>query len=422
MALQNKEIYRKAALDRLSSPEQLDTLVTVIPGNAWFALGALGLLVSIALVWGWFGSIPTTVESQGIIISRNGLVTVNSNAEGRLSEVYVGLDDRVQVGDRIARIAQPDLALELSKAEGQRVELKARKAALVELHSRSDRLTSAALVQKREALENELEAALDNARVTKELAASKNELLQKAIILRTDYLDTVRLQVEAELRAASVRSEIKQLEVSRLESERRNRAEIVDLETQINSTERTIDGLKDTIARNAIIVSPFAGRVVEVQAEGGALIATGNQLVTLEEDPDVADRLQVLVYPTTADGKKIKPGMEARVTPTTVKREESGFMLGEIVFVSDYTVSREGMMQELQTESLVEQFSAMAPPIKVRAKLLTRPGGKGFLWSSEANEPPVISSGTLAMVEIVVKRQRPLSLVIPLLKKTAGLD
>lgn len=422
MVSTNKEIYRKAALDRLSSPEQLDTLVRVIPANAWFALSALGLLVTVVLVWSWIGSIPTTVNSPGIIMSQSGLVTVSGNAAGRLTEMFVGYGDEVQIDDQIAKMAQPDLAMELSKAEAQLGELKARKEALVALHSRADRLTNVALAKKRDALDSELKAALENARVNKELADDRHDLFDQKVIPKTSYLESVRQQSEAELRAASVRSEIKELDVSKIESERRNWAETVDLETQINNAERTIDGLKETMKRNEVIVSPFAGRIVELKSGVGSLIAVGDPLVTLEEETDIAERLQVLVYPTTADGKQIKPGMEARITPTTVKREESGFMLGEVVFVSDYTVSRDSMIQELQTKSLVEQFVAPAPPIEVRVRLLTRPDGEDFVWSSEANEPPTISSGTLAEVEVVVKRQPPITLVIPVLKKTLGLD
>jgi hypothetical protein len=66
------EIYRKAALERLSSPEELDSLMQVTTPKGWLALLSLGGLILIALLWGIFGRIPTKVLGQGMILERIG--------------------------------------------------------------------------------------------------------------------------------------------------------------------------------------------------------------------------------------------------------------------------------------------------------------------------------------------------------------
>ena len=55
------KIFRKVALDRLSSPEQLDTLMRVITPKAWLALCPLLMLILGGTVWGWFGSLPDKI-------------------------------------------------------------------------------------------------------------------------------------------------------------------------------------------------------------------------------------------------------------------------------------------------------------------------------------------------------------------------
>lgn len=420
--MQNNEIFRKVALDRLASPEQLDVMVRVIPANGWFALAALGLLTGFALVWGWFGSIPTTVTSEAIIINRGGLVSVESNAEGRVEEMLISVGQNVAAGDPVAKIDQPELRIELSNAEGELAEFRAEKAAIEALIERSDALMVTALVGKREALESERKAALENAAATKRLVDAQSGLLRKKLITQSIYLGTVREFTESRLRAESVSSEIKQLDIDLIESQRRDRAEVVDLDGKINKTRRTIESLKDQIARNTVITSPYTGRVVELSLERGALVGVGDPMVTLEERTPLSERLEVKIYPTTADGKKIRPGMDARIMPSTVKREESGYMLGRVSFVSDYSASRESMLKTLQSESLVEQFISEAPRMEVRADLLTLQDGSAFRWSSTSSAPPLITSGTLAEVDIVVTRQRPLTLVVPILKKFFGLD
>ncbi len=52
-----KPIFRKAALERLSSPEQLDQLMQVTTPKGWLALIALAGLLVTAVILGFVGSI-----------------------------------------------------------------------------------------------------------------------------------------------------------------------------------------------------------------------------------------------------------------------------------------------------------------------------------------------------------------------------
>ena len=58
-------IFRKVALERLSSPEQLDQLMQVTSPRGWLALGAFGALLLTALGWSVLGSIPTDATGEG---------------------------------------------------------------------------------------------------------------------------------------------------------------------------------------------------------------------------------------------------------------------------------------------------------------------------------------------------------------------
>jgi len=46
-----KELFRKAALERLASPERYDKLVTLARSRLWPALVAAGVLVALAVAW-----------------------------------------------------------------------------------------------------------------------------------------------------------------------------------------------------------------------------------------------------------------------------------------------------------------------------------------------------------------------------------
>ena len=118
-------LFRKVALDRLSSPEQLDTLMRVITPKAWLALAPLLGLIVLALMWGWFGSIPTKVSGKCILINPTGLADIASNSSGRITAVTVRVGDLVRTGQQVALVAQPELLDRIEKGEQKLRELQA---------------------------------------------------------------------------------------------------------------------------------------------------------------------------------------------------------------------------------------------------------------------------------------------------------
>jgi HlyD family secretion protein len=49
------QVFRKAALDRLASPEQLDELIPVVDARGWIAALGIGVLTAAVIAWGFLG-------------------------------------------------------------------------------------------------------------------------------------------------------------------------------------------------------------------------------------------------------------------------------------------------------------------------------------------------------------------------------
>ena len=92
-----KRLFREAALDRLSSPERIDELMEVTTRHGWLALIAVGVLLGVVVVWGIFGSIPTLVKGQGLLLYEGSLRMVDSPTTGKLTELLI------RPGDQVAR-------------------------------------------------------------------------------------------------------------------------------------------------------------------------------------------------------------------------------------------------------------------------------------------------------------------------------
>ncbi|MCL2222509.1 MAG: hypothetical protein FWC20_09575 [Oscillospiraceae bacterium] len=62
------KLFRKSALDKISSPEQLNEYMKVAGPGVWAILAGLAVTFAAFFIWGFMGSIPETAEFGGTVI------------------------------------------------------------------------------------------------------------------------------------------------------------------------------------------------------------------------------------------------------------------------------------------------------------------------------------------------------------------
>ena len=417
-----RALFRKVALERLSSPEHLDTLMHVITPNAWLALAPLLGLIVLALFWGWFGSIPTKVAGKCILINPTGLADIASNSSGRITAVTVRVGDVVKAGQQVALVAQPELLDRIEKAEQRLHELQIQGRVVRAFSAQGVALGGEALLQQRRNLESRLSVVQQQAQVAFEREKTQSQLLEQGLITRQTLLQTQQERANLLLDAESLRNQVKELSIKKLEGDKLSRNEVATIENQISEAQRSLDSMLESKKLTTSLASPFEGRVVEIKAGVGTLVAQGSSVINVELTADNGNQLQAMVYVNAAQGKRVAPRMEAQIVPTTIKREEHGFLRAVVDHVAEYPATTQSMMLLLQNENLVRDLAGTTPPIAIRAELRRADNFSGYQWSSAAGAPVKIASGTLCDAEIVVRTQRPLSLVIPILRQSLGVD
>lgn len=96
------ELFRKAALDKVSSPDQLDKQIKLISPSFWIAILGGGLIIVVALVWSIFGRLPVNVQANGMFMGGSNIRNVIAEADGIVENVYVRDGDEVSRGQEIA--------------------------------------------------------------------------------------------------------------------------------------------------------------------------------------------------------------------------------------------------------------------------------------------------------------------------------
>ena len=279
------ELFRTEALERLSSPEQLDRLVQVTSPMGWLALLTTGLLLVAVVAWGFLGRLPLTVQGPGVLLRQGGLSSVPVMVPGQLVDLLVETGDVVAQGQVLARL-QP----------------------------------------------------------------------------ATQYPTVARVEV----------------------------------------------------------VSPRAGEVASIHVSPGAFLNSGDSLLSLRaEEGD----LRALLYLPADQGKRVRRGMPARISPSTVEVEDYGYLLGRVTDVATYPSDRREMFENLGSQDLVDFFLKngnvyQAAPVAIVVELerdLSTP--TGYRWSSKPGPSFGVTTGTVCDSRIVVQSQRPVDLVIPMLDR-----
>lgn len=100
-------MFRKSALDKISSPEQLDYLMKVTTPKGWLALGALFVIIGVVIIWSLVAVIPSTLTAQGMLLPAQGLQAVTAPATGAVQRILVPGPAAVTQGQTIAKVALP---------------------------------------------------------------------------------------------------------------------------------------------------------------------------------------------------------------------------------------------------------------------------------------------------------------------------
>lgn len=443
--MSENKVFRKVSLDRLSSPEELDQRLTVVSPIGWVALIAVALLISAGLIWGFFGSIANKATGTGIIMSSGGITSIIHHANGQITDVSVEDGDYIKKGQVIARIDQTDLIAEINKNKEDLAAARAIDLDNIDLTNTplnlniygkiaqiyKDYKVAQATVatqrtyyhtQKSQA-ENEMEQARVQYEADLEKYQNQKILYEGGAVAKVELNNAERQLSISELSYKSKQQNFNQVPQSQLIEAETNLASLEQLlkETislSIVDLEHNIQKMQRDLMNNSEIVANASGRILELQVKKGSIVQAGSVICTIGEEKEQTNALEAIVYVPVQQGKKIRPGMEVNISPSTVKKEEYGFMLGNVVSVSQYPASAQGMMLTLGNNDLVRQLSGEGAPIEVKVKLVMDSSTQsGYKWSTPNGAPLTIDDGTFCLGEVKVEEKRPVSMVIPFIKK-----
>ena len=473
----DKKMFRAEALEQLNSPEQLEQLLKVTDRRAWVSLITVAVLLVATIVWSIFGQIPMSVDGVGILVYPRRVVSFQAPAQGQISSLQVETGSEVKKGDVIGTISQPAL-LEQLKAEQEKLEeLTERNILVSDLTGRRGELEKEAITKQRELLEKRIasttEAAetqlennksfiqsqLDNVeevlRTQKALEGNLQERYQTFLQLQKEGLSSNDIVLNAKQRlidnqvrtselnlkkqeielsaikadetyqqqmqqVADMQSQLQDLNIQESQKAQQGLESQSDRDLQIQSIQNKIAQLEQDLETRGQIISEHDGIILELTMGEGQIIGAGRRLGSIETASDSAELLGI-AYMRVGDGKKIKPGMDIRITPTTVQRERHGSMEAIVDEVTPFPVTTEAVASLIGSEDVARDLMQNDSKIQITSKLLLDEESiSGFKWTSGTGPPDAITAGTTALIRATVEYRRPITFVIPLLREWTG--
>jgi HlyD family secretion protein len=433
----NDQLFRPKALSRMSSPENLDSLMHVVRAKDWIPLMAITGLLAMGGLWAVVGSVPTKIFGRGVLLRPRRIASVQSLGGGRLETLHVRPGDSVRKGQVLARVDQSELRRRIqddrqllmlltvqdqSKASSRQQ--------LAGLQQQQDELERKSLQSQRRSLERGLadaQALTESLRRRYQMiqeskkAGLTAELAPEVIQSEEAWRDNQAKILDYKARLEQIDTQVKQLETRYSALERENLDASSTRQTQLVELRARIAQAELQLSKSGDVVSEYTGRVVEVFAASGQVLPAGGAVLTVEIQ-DAGAALVALLYFPVKDGKKVQPGMLIQVAPDSVERHRFGGLVAKVTSVSPLPVTREGALNTIGNSELVREVMTDGAYLEITADLQPDASAfSGYRWSSSRGPQVKLSSGLTVQGGVTVERRSPATYLLPLLRESSGL-
>jgi HlyD family secretion protein len=167
------------------------------------------------------------------------------------------------------------------------------------------------------------------------------------------------------------------------------------------------------------IISPYDGIIQEVLARKDNPVEVGEKLFTINPLNVSTKELEISFFIPFNNQEQAAEGMDIVVAPFNVDKNRYGQIKGRLSQINSYPSTNEFIAKTTDNDDFVKMVTVKGPVYFAKGKLLTDSATiSGLKWTSFKGTPYRINPGIICDVNIYVDYIRPISFVIPWIKKT----
>lgn len=409
----SQPIFRDEALAYISTPNDVNKIISVVGSGTWILIFVFSIAMILGLGWLFYGSIPITLQGQGILIPKGGIFKTVTSPEGlnTIKDLTVKSGQMVEKDQIIAILDNPEITKSIAVRTSYITDLKKKKDELATEAVKSIKEKKENYEKQKKIIEDGLQTKVSFLKQLENNLEKQKELFEKGYAKQQNVID-VESQINS-LREENSRSKEKLVQLQKdLMVDQENWAQRQrEIALKLADEERGLEDLKTRQETTRIIKSPLKGKIIGVLHKVKDTVPANEPLITISQGDDT--QLEGLVYLNPLEGKEVKEGMKVYMIPTHLEKEHVGYVQGEVMEVSPYPETVSSLMSTLQNAELVKKFTETSPPISARVRITkdVNKGGKTLV------EQFKLSPGTWIYGRVIVERRSPFAIIIPELKK-----
>jgi HlyD family secretion protein len=416
-----KQIFKtNSNLPGNTSPDQLDMAIRIKTSKTWIMWAVITCMFIAMIVWSIFGTVYTRVSGKGLILPKPAeIFDATSQGNGLLLSLYIKLGDKVKKGQVLAVLNVKGLQKQVEETKKYLSKLKFQEKQISHKIIKQENYLDVYTKKFNKALnvqENNSEKYKtfmskfvdDEKRIEKEGAIS--------LLTFEKAVDTL-FKIENNIFAIISKRSSQKLSRERYRFEWMK--EDLNIKLQILKAENKLAEQQLKLERWQLIRSPINGIINQILARPGTFLKSGISVCSVVAESKQDD---VVGFFSSFTGKRITKNMLAFVAPSTAKKEIYGTIKSKVETVSEYPLDLETLISILKEPDLAKLFSKKGPPIMCKLSLERNKNTySGFDWTSQKGPHFKITNGTICDLYVVVEKRRPITLVIPFLRKLVGI-
>ncbi len=408
--------FRQEAIKHRFSSDELTGLIRITTLKHWVMLALIYVFLITLFLWACFGSIPTRVVGQGLLLSSKGSIedVIMPAASGRVKALLVSVGQVIQSGQVVAHLDNQDVTNKIASMQTYYNDLNNQYQHL-KASAASDIADRAATFET----QNKMNAAsLETERVhlaqVHDLLKRKEDMAAKGLVNKEQLLSSYNDYYAVKGKIDQLQNQMIQDKLSFDMFKQDYETKIRDLSLNVANAKRELDDLEAQKTMVTEIKSTVNGVVTHVQVAIGDDVKEGEPLVSVAS---VGPGLDAVVFVPAQLGQRIKPGAEVLVSPATIKKAEYGSMIAKADAVAHFPSTKESMLAVLHNPDLVQEFLKAGTPIELRSVIETdKNTPSGYRWTTGQGPDQPMVPGMLVTAMVTVKTQAPITLIIPFLR------
>ncbi len=389
---------------------------STIPHLTWWLMGFSGALLVTLVIWVFFGYIPIKIEGRGILVSDRGLFSVRAKVTGTVAKLRVSRGAFIKKGEFLLQIRNPEVQLKFQEAQIRVLDLQEEVAALRVEITEEKRAHVEALRQKIQAAQFHVDQLKETIAFLTNSLQKHGELLKKGLISGSVFHMEEQNLMHSKIDLETANSELEDLLAQ--EKKEYRPEDLYEIEQKLLAEKDQLDQYQVLLSEGDVY-SPRDGHVLEVFVAEGDHVEAGTHLVWAENmGPAVempAHNELIYGYFSVDTGKRLFPQAEVEMRISTINFNEYGYLLGHVIQVSPFAVSKDNILSTIANPSLVN-YLLNGHPAVVEAIIKPDPNPQHpdhFLWTSGLVPPLPIPTGTVGDLEATIERIRPIFYLLP---------